>query len=105
MFSETIWTVDNAYHISFGKPLCDLCGINYIVSWGVTFIFFHFLYLHNKLFSQPMEVVSTVYQKSKEDTSISWVDPAILVIVFIFTGESNLERAFLDVGHSFDWTY
>lgn len=41
-------------------------------------------------------MVSTMCQKSKEDTYVSWVEPEISTTVFIFAGEDGLEWAFLD---------
>lgn len=42
-------------------------------------------------------------QRSKEDVSSSWVDPAILSTTSIFSREGSVESVFLDVGPFSDW--
>lgn len=49
-----------------------------------------------------MEMIPAMCQKVKEDTSVAWVDPAVLAIVYIFTLEGSLKKDFLEVGPSFD---
>lgn len=50
-----------------------------------------------------MEVVSIMRQEQKEDTSVTWVDLAILAIVYIFAREGSPKRAFLELDPSSNW--
>lgn len=50
-----------------------------------------------------MVAVPTISQKLKEDTFVSWVDPAILAPTSTFTCKCSLKRAFLNIGPSFEW--
>lgn len=60
-------------------------------------------YFHNILFSQSMEVVSTMSKKLKESTFIFQVDLATSVITYTFARKGTLEEVFLDVGPSSNW--
>lgn len=47
-----------------------------------------------------MEVVSIMRQEQKEDTSVTWIDLAILAIVSIFAHEGSPKRVFLELDPS-----